>query len=139
MNCLSFEEIEIGAQCSFIVKITSEMMESFFHITGDANPLHMRDDFAIKRGFKSRVVYGMLTASFMSTVAGMYLPGEKSLIHSMEGKFLKPVYVGDTLEICGEVIEKSDVFHLIELKIVGFNDESIKVYKGKLKVGVMDE
>ncbi len=139
MNSLSFEEIEIGMQCSFDVSITPEIMDSFLNITGDKNPLHTNNDFAVKKGFKGRVVYGMLTASFMSTVAGMYLPGEKSLIHSMEGKFLKPAYVGEELKVYGEVTGKNDLFRFIELKITVYNSEQQKVYKGKMKVGCMDD
>ena len=49
----------------------------------------------------------MLTASFLSTLAGIYLPGEKSLIHSVETKMIKPVFIGDELIVTGKVSEKS--------------------------------
>lgn len=139
MNTYTYEKLTIGMKCSFEVSVTQEMMEKFRDITGDWNPLHNDNDFAVARGFRGQVVYGMLTASFMSTVAGMYLPGERSLIHSMEGKFLKPVYVGETLTVCGEVKDKHDLFRLIELGVVVYSDKKEKVYKGKMKVGIMDE
>lgn len=139
MNTYTYEELTIGMKCSFEVSVTQEMMKQFQNITGDDNPLHNDNDFAVARGFQGEVVYGMLTASFMSTIAGMYLPGERSLIHSMEGKFLKPAYVGETLTVCGEVKDKNDLFRLIELVIIIYNDKKEKIYKGKMKVGIIDE
>ena len=81
----------------------------------------------------------MLTASFLSTLAGVYLPGEKSLIHSIETKFIKPVFVGDKLTILGEVSSKNDLFSVIEMKITIRNQDNIKVLRGNMKVGVLDE
>ncbi len=43
--------------------------------------------------FKEHITFGMLTASLYSTFAGMYIPGEYSLIHSFdELSFLQPVF-----------------------------------------------
>ena len=39
----------------------------------------------------------MLGASFFSTLAGVYLPGEHCLLHGVECKFAKPIFIGDTL------------------------------------------
>lgn len=139
MNTYSYEELVVGMQCSFETCITQKMMNQFMEITGDRNPLHNDEKFAIKKGYRGRVAYGMLTASFMSTVAGMYLPGEKSLIHQVEGKFLKPVYVEEPLTVCGEIKEKYDLFRMIEVRVVIYNQDNEKVYKGKMKVEVMGE
>ncbi|MFT2536397.1 MaoC/PaaZ C-terminal domain-containing protein, partial [Escherichia coli] len=69
--------------------------------------------------FPGHVTFGMLTASFYSTLAGMYLPGKYSLIHSFEElSFLKPVFAGDLLTVVGEVFEKEEAFGLIRIKAV---------------------
>ena len=73
MNEYCFEDIQIGQTESFQKEITVEMEDSFRKITGDTNPLHWDDVFAIEVGngkFKSHVSFGMLTASFYSTLAG---------------------------------------------------------------------
>ena len=59
--------------------VTPEMMDAFRAITGDVSPIHIDADYARGRGFPGRVVYGMLGASFFSTLAGVYLPGEHCL------------------------------------------------------------
>ncbi len=138
MNEYSYDEIEVGLTKSFTVTITEEDQAAFRKITGDENPLHKGDAFAIERGYREHVVFGMLTASYYSTLAGVYLPGERSLIHSVETKFLKPVYVGDTLTIEGKVVEKNDTYHLIQVKATIRNQDGEKVSKANMQIGLLD-
>ena len=113
MNHWKYSELTVGHEEKFKVTITDAMMEQFFQITGDDNPLHRDASFAEKKGYSSCVVYGMLSASFLSTLAGVYLPGENSLIHEVDTKFVKPVFVGDSLEVKGIITECNDLFHQI--------------------------
>ncbi|MBQ9134496.1 MAG: MaoC family dehydratase [Lachnospiraceae bacterium] len=137
MNRYSFEEIEKGMEESFQVNVTPDMLEKFKEITGDINPLHTDEVFAKEKGYDNTVVYGMLTASFLSTLAGVYLPGEKSLIHSVETKFVKPVFVGDTLTISGKVAEKNELFSVFTLKVTITNQHGEKVLRGSMQIGVL--
>lgn len=139
MNRYTFIDIYTGMTECFNVCITEEMLDKFKAITGDINPLHNNEEFAKDKGFEGRVCYGMLTASMLSTLAGVYLPGERSLIHSVDVSFVKPVYVGDILEVKGMVVDVNDTFRQIELKVEIFNQDAKKVLRGKMKVGVIDE
>jgi len=136
MNTYRYNEISIGQSESFTATITQELMEQFAHMTGDTNPLHTDEDFAKMEGHSGRVAYGMLTASFLSTLAGMYLPGKYSLIHEINTKFVKPVYIGDRLRISGTVTEKNDSFRLMVVKVVVENQDGNKVLRAIIKVGV---
>ena len=138
MNEYKYEEIEVGHKESFTVTITEDMMSSFCAITGDINPLHNDVDYAVSKGHPGKVVYGMLTASLLSTLAGVYLPGKNSLIHEVRIKFSKPVYIGDTLTVEGVVDEKHDVYSLIVLKVMIRNQNGDKVCKATMQVGVDD-
>lgn len=139
MNHYSINDLSIGHKEVFTVEVTTEMFNKFREITDDINPLHNDEDFARNLGHKGRVAFGMLTASFLSTLAGVYLPGERSLIHSVETKFTKPVYIGDVLSISGEVTEINDTVNQIVLKVEIKNQNGEKVLRGKMKVGVLDE
>ena len=103
MNHYTLAEMIPGLSEEFTVTITEEMMDQFKAITGDVSPIHINADYAKDRGFPGRVVYGMLGASFFSTLAGVYLPGEHCLLHGVECKFAKPIFIGDTLPITGTV------------------------------------
>ena len=113
MNEYRFDEIEEGQKESFSVTITEEMIESFRALTGDMNPLHQDADYAKEKGYPDKVCFGMLTASFLSTMAGVYMPGKYSLIQSVEVKFSKPVFAAISLTISAFVI----VLYLIIYKI----------------------
>lgn len=136
MNEYTYDEIEIGHKEIFEVTITEEMLEAFKQITGDINPLHNDEEYAKEKGNPGRVVYGMLTASFLSTLAGVYLPGKRSLIHEVKQKFVKPVYIGDTLTIEGVVDDKHDAFNLLDIKFNIRNQDGVKVCRGTMSVGV---
>ena len=136
MNQYSYDDISVGHTETFTIAITPEMMNGFGKITGDFNPLHTGEQYAKNAGYKDKAVYGMLTSSFMSTLAGMYLPGENSLIHKVEAEFPSPVYIGDRLTFTGVVARKEDRFQTIELKVTATNSENRKVLRGKIRVGV---
>ena len=139
MNEYSYNDMTVGLTEVFDTVITQEKLDMFQCITGDNNPLHTDKSYASSQGYNETVAYGMLTASFLSTLAGVYLPGKKSLIHSVETKFKKPVMVGDQLKITGEVVECNDHFSVITLKVKMENQKGEKVLQGKMKVGILDE
>lgn len=134
----SYEELLIGHTESFTVTVTEEMMQSFCQISGDVNPLHENTFYAQEKGYPDKVVYGMLTASFLSTLAGVWLPGERSLIHQVEAEFPAPVYVGDELTVEGTVKEKNDTFRFLVVKVVIKNQKGQKVLRGKMRIQVTE-
>ena len=138
MNEYKMSELAVGMSESFTRKITPEMMERFYEISGDENPLHRDEEFAKGKGFDSRVVYGMLTASLISTLGGVYLPGKHCLIQGVETKFLRPVFIGDDLTVTGEVSDVRPELKYLEVKVTIRNQKNEKVLKGLLKAGVMD-
>ena len=137
MNAYHFSDLQIGMTESFSHVVTEKEEDSFRGITGDLNPLHRDDTFAVENGqgkFKKHVTFGMLTAAFYSTLAGMYLPGKYSVIHSLEIKFIKPVYAGDELKITGTISGLQDVLRLLEIKARIENQDGLCVSKAKIKV-----
>ncbi len=141
MNEYKLSDIEVGMEASFSKTVTTEMEDSFREMSGDDNPLHRDDEFAreVSDGrFRGHASFGMLTASLYSTMAGMYLPGRYSLIHSFdELSFLKPVFAGDELTVSGKVVDKNDDLRLIVLKVNIRNQEHKVVSRAKMKVLVM--
>lgn len=141
MNEYRFKDIYIGQTESFNKEITVGMENSFREITGDINPLHSDDAFAIEMGngkFTGHVSFGMLTASLYSTLAGVYLPGKYSLIHSIENlSFKKPVFAGDMLTVIGSVNEKWEDLKLIRVGVKVLNQYGKVVSKADMKILVL--
>lgn len=141
MNEYTFKEIKVGTAASFQRIITADMENTFRDITRDENPLHKEDVFAVQIGggkFKGHIAFGMLTASLYSTLAGVYLPGKYSLIHSIDKlQFRKAVFVGDKLEVSGRVIDKEEQLRLIIIGAEIKNQDGQCVSKAKMKVLVL--
>lgn len=129
-----FEQIRVGDSASFTRTVTPEMEDAFRAISGDRNPLHYDDGWAASLGYRKHVAFGMLTASLYSTMAGMYLPGRYSLIHSLSIKFQKPVYAGDTLTVHGVVADKQEALRLLCLKVRILNQAGKCVSCADMKV-----
>jgi len=133
-NELSYNEISIGQQESFIIKITESMVEKFSNLSGDLNPLHMDNQFAESSSFKKRIVHGMLLASFFSQLIGMKLPGKNALYFSQTLNFRSPCYIDDEIEVVGEVIEKSDSTQIITVSTSIFNKSKTCLIDGIAKI-----
>ena len=125
-----------GLTESFTVTVTEGMMAAFEAITGDCSPIHVDADYAKGRGYPGRVVYGMLGASFFSTLAGVYLPGEHCLLHGVECKFAKPIFIGDTLTVTGTVTNVSEAVAEAEIKAVITNQDGKRVTRGVIRAGL---
>src|SRR5207247_8073170 len=69
------EDFEVGQHVTFTKTFTEDDVQRFIEITGDVNPLHVDEEFASRTQFGGRVLHGMLTASILSTMVGMVLPG----------------------------------------------------------------
>lgn len=136
MNHYTLAEMQPGLTESFTVTITQEMMDAFLQLTGDCSPIHVDEEYAKGRGYPGRVVYGMLGASFFSTLAGVYLPGEHCLLHGVECKFARPVFVGDTLTVSGTVTHVSEAVSEAEIKAVITNQDGKKVTRGIIRAGL---
>jgi 3-hydroxybutyryl-CoA dehydratase len=139
MNEYKFTDIQIGLEESFEVTIDAAMMDKFLDISNDTNPLHIDSDYAKEKGFQDRVVYGLLTASFYSTLVGVYLPGKYCILQGIDIQFSKPVYSNDIVKISGKVSYINEAYKQIEIKATITNEANQKVSKATIKIGVMDD
>jgi 3-hydroxybutyryl-CoA dehydratase len=128
------KKIEINQTASFSKTITEYDVLSFAGVTGDFNPVHIDKVAAEKSIFKERIAHGMLTASFISTVIGMYLPGKGSIYLEQNIKFLKPVKIGDTVTAWVKVINFDSEKNIYTLSTWVENDQSVKIIDGTAKI-----
>lgn len=136
VNEYSISDLTIGQTEEFTVTITEKMQDMFKEITGDINPLHLDQDFARFKGYSDRLVYGMLTASFFSTLVGVYLPGKHCLFRECNVQWPNPVYPGDVLTVAGRIIEVNLDLKIVVIKAEIRNQVNKKVARAKLQVEV---
>jgi acyl dehydratase len=107
-DALFFDDVEIGNHWRSPARtIRKADVVDFAELTGDDNPLHLDEDFARRTPFQRPIAHGLLG---MSIVAGL---GSRSpLMHTaaftriLEWRFLRPIYIGDTVHVETEVIDK---------------------------------
>lgn len=118
LHGLFFEDIAIGMSAAFAKTVTEADIFAYAGLSGDFNPVHVNDEFAKDSFFKGRIAHGMLSASFISTVLGMRLPGPGCVYVSQSLRFRAPVRIGDTVTALVEVTETSPAKRFVTLRTV---------------------
>jgi 3-oxoacyl-[acyl-carrier protein] reductase len=134
----SFEQIEVGQTAELTHEISPADVEAFRQLTGDVNPLHLDADFARTTSFRKPVVYGMLSASFISTIIGNKLPGGGALWTRQSLEFLQPAFVGDTLRVAARVKQKSAATRTVVLDIRITNQHGQPLLLGESTVKLLE-
>src|SRR5271165_4024679 len=105
---LYFEDLSVGMRETISKTVQNEDVIGFAELSGDHNPIHLSEHFARKTRFGGRIVHGLYTASLISAVIGMRLPGPGSVYISQSLNFLGPVKIGDVIEVSVEVMELTE-------------------------------
>ena len=137
MEIAKYEDIRIGQHAEYVRTVTSEDIEMFGQVSGDYNPLHFDEDWAKITMFKGRIAHGILTATYVSTVIGMKLPGPGTIYISQSMKFRRPVRIGDKITARVEVIGKNSEKEFLTLKTVCINQDDKVVLDGEAVVTMM--
>lgn len=93
--------ISLGEKATFTRTLTEGDVSMFIGSTWDINPYHTDETFAKNTQFKQRIVPGLLTASLLTHLGGLWA----FLATEMTFKFLAPVYVGDSITALAEVVD----------------------------------
>jgi len=130
----TFDQLNIGDRASISKQIAERDVIRFAELTGDLNPVHMDKLYAEQSVFGERIVHGMLTASLISAVLGIKLPGPGNIYVSQTLKFKAPVKFGDIIEAEVEVVEKVPEKNRVHLKTTCRNQSGTVVLEGEAVV-----
>ena len=112
-----FEDFSVG-QKGFSAgrTITDHDIAAFAGLSGDFNQIHTDEVFAKSTPFGQRIAHGLLGLSIASGLAvqtGVLGANVIAFREVGEWKFIKPVFIGDTIKVEMEVVETK---HLPRLK-----------------------
>ena len=130
----TIDQLNIGDRASISKLITERDVIRFAELTGDINPIHMDKLYAEQTDFGERIAHGMLTASLISAVLGIKLPGPGNIYVSQSLKFRAPVKFGDIIEAEVEVVEKIPERNRVHLKTTCRNQDGTVVLEGEAVV-----
>jgi len=94
-----FDEIRTGDSAHLSRTLKTEDIQLFAAMSGDVNPAHVDPEYANSTQFHGIIAHGMWGGALISTVLGTEFPGPGTIYLGQNLRFLKPVHVGDTLDV----------------------------------------
>ena len=98
------EGLVVGQKAAFTRTLTEADVALFIGVTWDVNPLHTNDSYVADTRFKRRIVPGLLTASLLTHLGGLWA----FLGTEMHFEYLGPVYIGETVTAEVEIVEADE-------------------------------
>jgi 3-hydroxybutyryl-CoA dehydratase len=97
VNERRLEDLSVGETAERTHVVSAADIEAFAAVSGDRNPVHMDEAYAVATRFGGRIAHGMLAASYISAILGMELPGPGAIYVSQALRFRRPVRIGDAV------------------------------------------
>jgi len=132
-----WDSFQVGYEASIERTISETDIEAFAALTGDRNPLHLDAVFARRTPFGRPIAHGMLSASFVSTVIGMLLPGPGALWTGLSIRFVRPAFAGDTLTVSLRVRHRSEATRTLVLDVAVTGPRAEEIIAGEATVRVL--
>jgi len=98
LSARSLHDLKVGDVYEEEILFDNERVERFIAFSKDSAAIHTRKNFSEKKGFEGLVVHGLLLSTSFSRILGMEIPGENTVIGTVDLKFHEPVYVGDRVK-----------------------------------------
>jgi phosphate acetyltransferase len=131
----TFDEIKIGDSVSLVKVLTKSDIELFAVVTGNANPVHLSQEYAEKNLVNAKVVgHGAWLISLVSNLLGNHIPGPGTIYRSQESTFHRRVELGDTINLTITATEKIAEDHIVVFDVKALNQRGELLFTGKSKV-----
>ncbi len=133
MNNYSFAQLEIGLQEVLEVEITENDIDTYARFSGDCSSIHLENEYAKSRGFKTRLSHGLLVSAYVSALLGMKLPGKHGLLQSINCQFRAPCYAPNELKIVGIITKRFEAIKVVSIEISVTDNEGTEVLRADAK------
>ena len=129
---LYFDEFEIGDQVESVGRtITETDIVNFAGISGDWNLIHTDAEYSKGQMFGQRVAHGLLILSIASGQAVRlgFMEDTIMAFRGLEWKFVKPVFIGDTIRLRVTIEEKKEMRRMggglvnFKMEVINHNGE----------------
>jgi phosphate acetyltransferase len=111
----TFDELRVGDIAQLSRTLKAEDIQLFAAMSGDVNPAHMDPEYARSTQFHGVIAHGMWGAALISTVLGTQYPGPGTIYLGQSLRFLRPLHVGDTLDVSLTVAAMDEKNHHVTM------------------------
>ena len=108
---VTYDELSVGQSAHLRRTLTLADIQAFAAVSGDINPAHLDPEYANDTLFHGVIAHGMWGGSLISALLGTEFPGPGTIYLHQDLDFLRPVRVGDTLDVEVTVTAKEDEHH----------------------------
>lgn len=134
----TFADFEIGDSVSFDRSFSASEFASFAELSGDRNPLHAEPAYAAASEFGEPIVPLHLVTAPLSAIAGMMIPGHRSLYLGADMRAVGPVRYEQPVTYSARVTAKSEIGRVLVINVLGFSGADI-VLEARMRVAVRDD
>lgn len=135
----TFDELAVGDSAAIERTLTMQDIQLFALQSGDVNPQHIDPAYAASTRFHGVIAHGMWGGALISGVLGTRLPGPGTIYLEQDLRFLKPVRVGDTLQVGVTVAALDPATRQVVLDCRCVNQHGDGVIEGRARVIAPDE
>jgi acyl dehydratase len=138
MTHIDIAVLEVGQEIgSRTFKLTRDSLVRYAGASGDFNPIHYRDDFALKVGLPGVLAHGMLTMGVAVQVAAEWV-GDVGKVIDYGVRFTKPVLVdaaaGAVVVVTGKVGEIDAENNQVRIDLTAIFNETAVLGKAQARV-----
>lgn len=101
---LSADDISVGLTAQFDRAVTEQDILTFAANSGDQNPLHVDAAYAAGTNHGGRIAHGAFQVGLASAMIGMYLPGRRVLLSSVQAQFPAPLKFPTEVRVRGQIV-----------------------------------
>ncbi len=135
---LTLKGFQLGESASLKRTFSSENVQEYIELTGDANPLYTDKDIATKMGLPQPPLPVPLIGALFSCLLGTCLPGWGTNYLKQRFLFFAPAYPGEELTAKVEIVRLRPEKELINLRTTCLNPEGKLICDGEALVLVRD-
>jgi 3-oxoacyl-[acyl-carrier protein] reductase len=133
-----YNDFAVGDYVHFERRFSAADFAAFAELSGDRNPLHCDAQYARRCGFKASIVPLQLASAPLSAIAGMLLPGRRSLVLDHQLRALEPIHYEQPVEYSAKIAFKHDAHRTLALQIIAFQGPRV-LLEGRMHVRVRED
>ena len=134
----TFDDFAVGDYVAFTRRFEPKDYEAFAKISADRNPLHHDARYARASRFGAPIVPLHLATAPLSAVAGMMLPGHRSLYLQSRQRALGPIAYGRDITYAAKITAKTEGSATLALRCIAFAESEV-LLEAEMMVQVRDD